>query len=782
MFYTTGWKAELPLSEVPDYSAAKSRPQTYYPSQQHMEQHAQPLQSWQNDGSNHPMNDSAYATTVNPAQVYASRAPMHFDIDNSMSSMIPILSNKEAQGTLESPFTSKVLRRDLEDSASDLAPLDALSFPLDSPAPVGDTVNEMDAKPSDEDTQPALPPLLRNQPPRPQNAWILYRSDRLRAIAAGETIPGLLAVLEEHSLVRAPDVSEHKVQKGKDFPSSPESNRFQVFKDAEPSTSVPNSENPEGNVEDTSTKYRRALLQADISKVISMMWKRESRAVKSKYESMAEAKKLESHVRQHQQKYPNYKYQPIRKEERLKYQEQIKVEKERIRKDAIAAKAHQLKMAKATRQVKVSREKSLPLAIKSASEKRSRRTRRFISQASHILTIALSPPRSDDRDQYRSPLLKPISHDHEAKPSIETLGSFRESSPLFEIKQEPTEQFYTAGSMDYQQYPQRMAEYPGSMNPVYYTMGEHPVYHLHPGGYAPISQPGFIVQQNQVIPYTFEAISLDMPMFSQAGERAIKEQPAIAVMEHGGYQPVGVSETELAEMWSMLEDDEGANGMQPDFQIFPTGTVQEGTISEGDIGFETWGSLPVLADDQDQTSIPLNQLSGFVASKIAMKWVDEQGQTSQTAIGIQTSIAKPQTSRQTFPIPSSLMRGVSQNVPVAPSALVEPTHARTNRTRYTARDVPLLGQTPLSPIDGVYTPIHGTYPSVFVQSPYRQSQFAKGPPGVEDHQSSSYYQQMFPSDFVGQPGANAYEYRLVTPRTASFQDCQFPPVSMSAPS
>ncbi|KAJ9123201.1 hypothetical protein QFC22_001394 [Naganishia vaughanmartiniae] len=789
MFYATGWKAELPLSEVPsaDYSPSTFHPEVYYPPQHPIEQTSQPLQAWQTEGPIQIMNGPVYVTTANPAQTYASRAPTHFDMSDSMSSTIPLMSDKEAQGTLESPFTSKGLLREQDpegsarEAASDFNPQpDNLSFPLIQQSPRQDKGDDEDAKLSDEDVKPVLPPPLRNQPPRPQNAWILYRSDRLRAIAAGEPIPGLLAVLEEHSLVRAPDVSDHKAQqKGKDPPSSPEGSRYQLFKDAELSTPVAPSENPEDNTEDTSTKYRRALLQADISKVISMMWKRESRDVKSKFESMAEAKKLE-----HQQKYPNYKYQPIRKEERLKYQEQFKAEKERIKKDAIAAKAHQRKMAKATRQVKVSREKSLPLAIKAASEKRSRRTRRLVSQASHVLTIPLSPPRFDDHNQYRVPSAYPTSNDDEGgPPPIGPLGSLHDSSPLREIKQEPMEQPYAAYSMDYQHYAQPMAEYPGSMRATYYPMVEQQVYHLRPGGYVPVAQPGFMIHQNNVIPYTFEAIPLDVPLFSQAGERAIKEQPAIAVMEHSGYQPLGVSETELAEMWSMLEDDGGSSAVQPEFLDFATGNVQDGTVLDGDMGIETWGNLPTMAEEQEQTSIPLDRLSGFVASKIAMNWVDEQGQTSQTSTFDPVPITRYQKARQTVPVPSPLTLAGHQSVPITSSASVQPNHARAIRTQYTARDAPLCAQTPLSPIDGVYTPSRGTYPSVFAQSPYRQNQFfAKGLQGIEDSQSGSYYQQMYPSDFVGQPGANPYEYRLVTPRTASFHDSQFPPLSMSAPS
>lgn len=146
-----------------------------------------------------------------------------------------------------------------------------------------------------EDTKPVLPPPPRaDQPPRPPNAWILYRSERLRAIAAGESIPGLLAVLEAQSLVRAFDVSEQRNQGSKDSSSSPEPNRFQLFKDAEPPT--PPTEKDDAGEEaslEGGSKYRRALLQADISKVISMMWKREGREVKAKYEAMAEAKKQE---------------------------------------------------------------------------------------------------------------------------------------------------------------------------------------------------------------------------------------------------------------------------------------------------------------------------------------------------------------------------------------------------------------------------------------------------------------------------------------------------------
>lgn len=104
-------------------------------------------------------------------------------------------------------------------------------------------------------------------------------------------------------------------------------------------------------------------------------------------------------------------------------------------------------MAKTTRQVKVSRETSPPLASRSTSEKRSRRTRRFVSQASHVLTIPLSPSRSSGRDHSGTPVAQTVWIEDDVKPRTEILEPFREDSPIREIKQEPTEQPYVASAM-----------------------------------------------------------------------------------------------------------------------------------------------------------------------------------------------------------------------------------------------------------------------------------------------------------------------------------------------
>jgi hypothetical protein len=97
------------------------------------------------------------------------------------------------------------------------------------------------------------------QPPRPPNAWILYRSDKLRELPP--TAPG-----------------------------------------------VP----------------RRA--QAEVSKLISNMWKGESDDVRTQYERRADAKKAE-----HQAMYPGYRFQPMKKEEKDRLREEKRLEKERER-------------------------------------------------------------------------------------------------------------------------------------------------------------------------------------------------------------------------------------------------------------------------------------------------------------------------------------------------------------------------------------------------------------------------------------------------------------------
>ncbi|KAH8828117.1 hypothetical protein DL96DRAFT_1148477 [Flagelloscypha sp. PMI_526] len=56
----------------------------------------------------------------------------------------------------------------------------------------------------------------------------------------------------------------------------------------------------------------KGMTQADLSRVIANMWKTETDAVRGEYERRAEIKKAEHYAR-----FPNYRFQPVKKEERV---------------------------------------------------------------------------------------------------------------------------------------------------------------------------------------------------------------------------------------------------------------------------------------------------------------------------------------------------------------------------------------------------------------------------------------------------------------------------------
>lgn len=101
--------------------------------------------------------------------------------------------------------------------------------------------------------------MTRQNAPRPPNAWILYRSDRLKEL---------------------PPLAQGE---------------------------------------------RRA--QADVSRMISRMWKGETDETRQHYERLADEKKAE-----HSIKYPGYRFQPMKKEERVALREQKKMVKDAERK------------------------------------------------------------------------------------------------------------------------------------------------------------------------------------------------------------------------------------------------------------------------------------------------------------------------------------------------------------------------------------------------------------------------------------------------------------------
>lgn len=64
------------------------------------------------------------------------------------------------------------------------------------------------------------------------------------------------------------------------------------------------------------------MTQAEISKLISTMWRAAPVEVRSGYEQRAEAEKLA-----HREKYPDYKYKPMKREEKIRLREEEKARK-----------------------------------------------------------------------------------------------------------------------------------------------------------------------------------------------------------------------------------------------------------------------------------------------------------------------------------------------------------------------------------------------------------------------------------------------------------------------
>ncbi|KAG8732639.1 hypothetical protein FRC11_011908, partial [Ceratobasidium sp. 423] len=114
-------------------------------------------------------------------------------------------------------------------------------------------------RPDRQRTTPSSTAAGKAQPPRPPNAWILYRSDKLKELATNQP-PG---------------------------PRKP---------------------------------------QAEISKIISQMWQAEGPETKGMYEARAEEKKAE-----HAALYPDYKFAPMKKEDKAMLRKAQRQEKEEIR-------------------------------------------------------------------------------------------------------------------------------------------------------------------------------------------------------------------------------------------------------------------------------------------------------------------------------------------------------------------------------------------------------------------------------------------------------------------
>ncbi|WVR06041.1 hypothetical protein IAU60_003069 [Kwoniella sp. DSM 27419] len=236
-------------------------------------------------------------------------------------------TDTEAEGTgFEAEYTLRH-ETDLDDSAADLS---ARSMTSKKSKPGATSQKQPD----------------KEAIPRPPNAWILYRSDMLRDLAAGNDIPNLDKVLAKmgHTISSSASSDESGIE-GSHARSKARATTIGSASGSMPPPSTIKKAPHKGGKAPTEEflslgrgKAGKGLPQADISKVISNLWKSESAQRRAFYEEKASLRKLE-----HQKNYPDYKFQPMRKAEKIKLRE----EKEKERAEAKRQKNLQRLAAKA---------------------------------------------------------------------------------------------------------------------------------------------------------------------------------------------------------------------------------------------------------------------------------------------------------------------------------------------------------------------------------------------------------------------------------------------------
>jgi hypothetical protein len=144
---------------------------------------------------------------------------------------------------------------------------------------------------------------LKAQPPRPPNAWILYRSDRLKDISAGRVVKGLDAVMRDSGFSGSSASSGEESASGMALDGTkgtPATSVSGGTDDDKPKPVVRRKgkkgakEPTEGLLRMGTGKTGRGLPQAHISKMISELWKREEPEIRREYEMRSEKKKNEA--------------------------------------------------------------------------------------------------------------------------------------------------------------------------------------------------------------------------------------------------------------------------------------------------------------------------------------------------------------------------------------------------------------------------------------------------------------------------------------------------------
>ncbi|WVN89112.1 uncharacterized protein L203_104328 [Cryptococcus depauperatus CBS 7841] len=148
--------------------------------------------------------------------------------------------------------------------------------------------------------------------PRPPNSWILYRSDLLKKL-------------------KEPNFEEFENAKATMLRADPTA--LDIYKDGTKKQTAPREDRP------IKHGSARGLIQAQVSKVLSFLWREEPPSVKEQYERLADLKKV-----QHKLSYPNYRFRPERKEakqKRLRLEKEQKMEEKKQQSaEKAATKAH----------------------------------------------------------------------------------------------------------------------------------------------------------------------------------------------------------------------------------------------------------------------------------------------------------------------------------------------------------------------------------------------------------------------------------------------------------
>ncbi|KAJ9119614.1 hypothetical protein QFC22_003323 [Naganishia vaughanmartiniae] len=448
--------------------------------------------------------------------------------------------------------------------------------------------------------------LLKIGPPRPPNAWILYRSEKLKAIAAGERMKSLDEVLAEQASNKAEEASGSSrapkgAAKGGARKTTPprKGKAKQKGKKAEQANEVEEERSPLPDTTSREDLASKAIPQAEISKVISLMWKREKREEKAKYEKMAEMRTAE-----HSLKYPDYKFHPMKKEDKIRLKEEAQQERERVRKEKTLQKARDKKKPSKPKPVIESKEtvNYATLKLEASSGRVQKKSRRTIGARTQGVPVTI--PTTSEPSQIRPEMDAPPNqyfeqaHYSPHHPQIYP-------TPKYEVE---TPQFFQPHSFPQRSFLDPAVQFEQSQLPYGYSL--------------PAAQPGFAVGNGDVVPYIFEPMPFGIispPMASSSKSPMMmssKEEPAVAMVAPAGFQPLGVSEGELEEMWSLLQDDalDQDTGNTDGEQTMLLGEAWSVDPDSALAGWNNFG-MPL-----NEAPISVEQLSTQVGSRIANDW------------------------------------------------------------------------------------------------------------------------------------------------------------------